>query len=74
MDLDRSVDEAPDDVEMSFMAERSTDAGESLPPAFASVRLDELMVGSIRYAGDGESPGLANSVEEFESAVGCDSS
>lgn len=74
IDLDRPVDEAPDDVEMSFMAERSTDAGESLPPAFANVRLDELTVGSIQYSGNGEPPGVAHSIEEFESAVGCEAS
>lgn len=65
------VDEVPHDVPLSFVALRSTASGESLPAATATLRLDELSTGSIRYHRVGESPRTADSAEGFQAAVGC---
>lgn len=65
------VDEVPDDVPLSFIAIRSTDSGEALPAATASLQLDELSTGSIRYQRDEGSPSAAASADEFQAAVGC---
>lgn len=66
-----SVDEVPDDIPFSFIAIRSTESGERLPAATASVQLDELSVGSIRYQRSGELPNTVVSADEFQVAVGC---
>lgn len=71
VELTGSVDDVPDDVTFSFVATRTADSGDALPAATASVRLDELSVGSIRYRRSGEPASTAASVDEFQAAVGC---
>jgi hypothetical protein len=61
----------PNDVPTSLIAVRSTDSGEGLSPATATVTLDELTPGSIRYWGPGDINEVASSLEEFQAAVGC---